>query len=211
LKLLVWLQSLVEAGKRLSRSQHSRKTADSLISKIALKPAPKTPLESPFPAFIFLLGKARKSDCPAPSRVFSTLRSFNQFIVLNLQQLEARGIVAKASSQHHADILQRLYVNQIVFAERDAGVRLAEQLHSPNLIWWRPINEKLYVAGVVVSQTRAGKSLNQWLGMRRPSLRILNHLTPQGEPLPLDLDVPLPWSALIIVAGPLEDVLTLGQ
>lgn len=131
-------------------------------------------------------------------------------LVLNLQQLGAQMIVAKAATEHHARILRRLGVNQIVFPERDAGVRLAESLESPHLVQWLQIAEDRELAVVSVPEERVGTRLRDWKELTRPSLTILGHLTAAGRALDLDLNAPLGRDETIVVVGPVRDILALG-
>lgn len=62
-------------------------------------------------------------------------------IALNLQELEARRIVAKAASDQHARILERLGVKEVVFPEQDAGARLARALTASGLVEEMPVVE----------------------------------------------------------------------
>ncbi len=52
-------------------------------------------------------------------------------ITMNLRDLGARYIVAKAVTEQHARILKQLGADQVIFPERDTGERLAHTLASP--------------------------------------------------------------------------------
>jgi trk system potassium uptake protein len=132
-------------------------------------------------------------------------------LVLNLQQLGAKCIMAKAQSDYHARILRQLGVNEIVFPERDAGVRLAESLQSPYLVQWLQISEDRELAVIRVPEERVGTSLKKWREMHKPSLQILGHLTAAGRPLNLDMNAPLGREETIVVVGTVQDIITLGS
>lgn len=131
-------------------------------------------------------------------------------LVLNLQHLEAKRIVAKAASQYHARILVRLGVSQIIFPEADAGNRLAESLQSPHLAQWMQISEDRELAIIRVPKGRAGCPLNLWREIHGKSLQILGHLTPEGRPLKLDMHMPLQRDEILIVVGEVKDILALA-
>lgn len=132
-------------------------------------------------------------------------------LVMNLQQLEARRIVAKAATEYHARILRRVGVEDIVFPERDAGVHLAENLQAPNLVQWIHMKGERDVALVSVPGRRAGTRLREWREIHRPSLYLLGRLTADGKPVDLNRDIPLQEGDTLVVVGPLDELLTLGQ
>jgi trk system potassium uptake protein TrkA len=132
-------------------------------------------------------------------------------LVLNLQQLGAKHIVAKAASEQHARVLQRLGVQQIVFPERDAGHHLAESLQSPNLVEWIDLSENHELGAIRVPENRVGTRLRYWREIQRTPLRVLARLSPKGEPLPLDMDAQLGPGEVLVIVGPLQDILSMGK
>lgn len=132
-------------------------------------------------------------------------------LVLNLQHLGAKRIVAKAASQYHARILERLGVSQIIFPEADAGTRLAESLQSPHLTQWMHIAADRELAVIRVPKGRAGAPLNLWREIHGKSLQILGHLTPDGRPLRVDMHMPLEHNEVLIVVGEIKDILALAS
>ena len=132
-------------------------------------------------------------------------------LVLNLQHLGARCIIAKAATQHHARILHRLNVDQMVFPERDAGVHLAESLQARNLVEWIDLAEDLELGAVRVPEERVGTTLEQWRELQRPPFKILAHLNAKAEPRKLDPKAELRPGDLIVVVGPLSAMLRLGR
>lgn len=132
-------------------------------------------------------------------------------LVLNLQQLGAKRIVAKASSQYHARIMERLGVSQIIFPEADAGIRLAESLESPHLTQWMHISDDREMAMIRVPKGRDGSPLDLWREVHSPSIHVLGHLTPEGRPLNLDMHMPLKRDEILIVVGEAKDILALAR
>jgi trk system potassium uptake protein TrkA len=131
-------------------------------------------------------------------------------LVLNLQHLEAKKIVAKAASAYHARILQRLGIEHTIFPERDAGVQLAEHLQAPHLAQWMPLSKERELAIIRVPKGRAECLLSTWRAVHRPSLKILARLSPEGQPLIVDQQVILHYGEILIVLGTHEDILALG-
>jgi len=132
-------------------------------------------------------------------------------LVLNLQNLGARRIVAKATSQYHAKILRRLGVEDIIFPEIDAGTRLAEMLQAPHLTWWTHLDSERLIGLIKVPKSRAGCPLDLWEASRRPSLEILAHLDSRGKTLVIDRHAPLKEGEILLVSGLSNDLLAFGQ
>lgn len=132
-------------------------------------------------------------------------------LVLNLQALGATKIVAKAASEHHARILRRLGVDEIVFPEADAGIRLAEQIQSPHLLQWIQISDDRDLAAVRVPDERAGSLISDWWRLNSPTLSILGHLDSTGRITGSHPDAPLGHDETLVVVGPLDEILKLGS
>ncbi|MFN3651907.1 MAG: potassium channel family protein [Armatimonadota bacterium] len=131
-------------------------------------------------------------------------------LVLNLQQLGATRILAKAASEQHARILRRLGLAEIVFPERDAGVRLAESIQAPNLVQWIDLEGDREVAVLVVPEHRVGTRLREWREIQRPSVYVLGRLTRDGRPREVNRDEPLLSGEVVIVVGPVADIMRLA-
>lgn len=68
-------------------------------------------------------------------------------------------IIAKATSDDHARILELIGVKNIVFPERDMGVRLADSLSQPNILDVIPIGENVSIIEIIPKKEMLGKSL----------------------------------------------------
>ncbi|MCP3926992.1 MAG: TrkA family potassium uptake protein [Desulfobacterales bacterium] len=77
----------------------------------------------------------------------------------NLIELGARNIIAKAITEPHGRILERLGVNEIFFPEKDLAISLAEKLNSPNMIDYLPFIEGFSITQLEVEEKLSGKSL----------------------------------------------------
>ncbi len=81
--------------------------------------------------------------------------------VLNLQEIGVRHIVAKAISDAHKKILEKLGVQEISFPEKDNAVFMAERLDNPNLIDYLPFLEGFSIIELAVPDRFVGQSLRQ--------------------------------------------------
>jgi trk system potassium uptake protein TrkA len=77
-----------------------------------------------------------------------------------LKDLGVKKVVAKAVSDLHGRVLERVGVDRIIYPERDMGIRVAHQLVSPNLLDYIELSKKYTIAELAVPQCLSGKSLN---------------------------------------------------
>jgi trk system potassium uptake protein TrkA len=77
-------------------------------------------------------------------------------ILMHLKDLGARRIVAKALTGTQARILQTLGAEQIVFPERDMGIRTARLMVDPEVINFLPLGDRHRVEHVVLPIRRRG-------------------------------------------------------
>jgi trk system potassium uptake protein TrkA len=78
---------------------------------------------------------------------------------LLLKELEVKNVVAKALSVMHGKVLKKLGVDRIVYPERDMGIRVANQLVSPNLLDYIEISKDYTIAELSVPKRLGGLSL----------------------------------------------------
>lgn len=81
--------------------------------------------------------------------------------VLNLQELGISHIVAKAISDPHKKVLEKLGVADIIFPEKDMALSMAKKLDNPNLIDYLPFMEGYGIIELAVPGKFVGKSLKQ--------------------------------------------------
>ncbi len=73
----------------------------------------------------------------------------------------AERVVAKASSALHKKALQKIGVSQVVFPEKDSGIKLAYNLMSVNMIEFLDITPDYRVAEIIIQDALAGKTLRE--------------------------------------------------
>jgi trk system potassium uptake protein TrkA len=82
-------------------------------------------------------------------------------ITMNLKELGARYIVAKALSDAQAKILKALGVDRIVFPERDMGIRVAQTLVAPRMVDHMDLAPNYSVEEISAPPELVGKTLEQ--------------------------------------------------
>lgn len=77
-----------------------------------------------------------------------------------LKDLGVKRVVAKAMSELHGRVLEKIGVDRVVYPERDMGIRVAHQLVSPNLLDYIELSKEYTIAELSVPKCLNGKSLH---------------------------------------------------
>lgn len=78
---------------------------------------------------------------------------------LLLKDLGVKMVVAKALSELHGKVLERIGVDRVIFPEREMGIRVAHQLTSPNLLDYIELSKEYSIAELSVPKCMDGRSL----------------------------------------------------
>ncbi|WP_027092368.1 potassium channel family protein [Cohnella thermotolerans] len=76
-----------------------------------------------------------------------------------LKELGVKKVVAKAVTELHGRVLERIGVDRVIYPERDMGIRVAHQLVSPNLLDYIELSKRYTIAEMTVPACLNGKSL----------------------------------------------------
>ncbi len=82
-------------------------------------------------------------------------------ITMNLRDLGARHIIAKAVSDRHARVLEKIGADQVVFPERDMGERLAHMLVSARISDFFELAPNVSVLEIEPPTSTVGRNLVQ--------------------------------------------------
>lgn len=80
-------------------------------------------------------------------------------VALHLTEAGIKNITAKATSEDHAKILEKIGVQKIIFPERDMGLRLAQSLAKQNIIDYMPLGDEFSIIETFPTEEMLGKSL----------------------------------------------------
>ncbi|GGG75564.1 potassium channel family protein [Paenibacillus radicis (ex Gao et al. 2016)] len=97
-----------------------------------------------------------------------------------LKDLGVKKVVAKAMSELHGRVLEKLGVDRVIYPERDMGIRVAHQLVSPNLLDYIELSKEYTIAELVVPRELNGKSLSELNPRARFGCSIVAINKPQG-------------------------------
>ena len=76
-----------------------------------------------------------------------------------LKELGVGFVVAKALSELHGKVLERIGIDRVIFPERDMGIRVAHQLVSPNLLDYIELSKEYTIAELAVPKRLNGVTL----------------------------------------------------
>ena len=82
-------------------------------------------------------------------------------VTLMLKELGVPRVVAKAVSEHHGRVLERIGADKVVFPERDSGVRLAQRMVSAHFLDYIEVSPDVSVVELQAGGELVGKSLEQ--------------------------------------------------
>ncbi len=77
---------------------------------------------------------------------------------LNLISLGVPKVLAKAASQEHGEILEKLGA-EVIYPERDMGIRLAHRLEASRMLDYIQLSEKLNISKLLVPEKMVGKTV----------------------------------------------------
>ncbi|TXK84309.1 TrkA family potassium uptake protein [Paenibacillus sp. N3.4] len=101
----------------------------------------------------------RNFDCAVVSIGDDIQASILTAIVL--KDLGVKKVVAKALSELHGKVLNKLGVDRVIYPERDMGIRVAHQLVSPNLLDYIEISKDYTIVELSVPKGLCGLSIKE--------------------------------------------------
>jgi trk system potassium uptake protein TrkA len=127
---------------------------------------------------------------------------------LHAQELGAKRILAKAVTEDHGKLLQKLDVERIIMPETEIAVHVADRLTWPNVLDFLPLGSNYTVVEIAVPKSLEGRTLGE-ADLRRKHrvtvLAIKDARSDQPDVIPLAEHRFSPGQ-LLLVAGLTEDV-----
>ncbi|CAM3426730.1 potassium channel family protein [Marinicrinis lubricantis] len=78
-----------------------------------------------------------------------------------LKDFGVKKVVAKALSELHGRVLEKIGVDRVIYPERDMAIRLAHQLVQPNILDFIELSNKYTIAELSAPQKISGKTLGK--------------------------------------------------
>ena len=80
---------------------------------------------------------------------------------LNLKEIGVKRVLAKAMTEAHGRILNKIGASEIYFPEKDQATSLAERLHNPNMLDYLPFAEGYSIIELAPPKSFIGKALQE--------------------------------------------------
>ncbi len=127
-------------------------------------------------------------------------------VALILKEIGISEVIAKASSEIHGKVLERLGVDRMIFPERDMGIRLANHLAIRNIVDYLEITPNVSIVEISVSPEMEGKSLKTLNLRAKHGINVLAIRRGSEVIVSPDADIPLESEDVLIAIGSNEDV-----
>jgi trk system potassium uptake protein TrkA len=125
---------------------------------------------------------------------------------LNLKDIGVEHVYAKALSEAHSRILQKIGASEVFFPEKDQAISLAERLHNPNILDYLPFLEGYSIIEISPPKQFIGKSLRELNLINRFGVQVVavKELVPDRLNLIPTAQCVLKDSDIMILIGPNE-------
>lgn len=94
-------------------------------------------------------------------------------ITLILKEIGVKEIVVKAVSEEHSRVLEKVGATKVVFPERDMGIRIANNLISPQIIEHIGLSEKFSILEIPAPKEFIGRSLRKLDAREKHGINII--------------------------------------
>jgi trk system potassium uptake protein TrkA len=125
---------------------------------------------------------------------------------LNLKDIGVERVYAKALSEAHSRILQKIGASEVFFPERDQAISLAERLHNPNMLDYLPFLEGYSIIQLAPPNRFIGQSLRELNLINRFGVQVVavKEVVPDRLNLIPTAQFVLKDSDIMILLGPNE-------
>jgi trk system potassium uptake protein TrkA len=125
-----------------------------------------------------------------------------------LKELGVPQIIAKALSEEHEKILWLVGATEVLYPERDVAQKLGNQLVSPNLIDYIPLESGLTIQEIASPDSFIGKSLTDINLRKRYNITVIaiRSIIPEAMNIHPAGDYIIKESDILIVMGSNEDI-----
>ncbi len=124
-------------------------------------------------------------------------------ITLYLQEMGVGQIIVKAVNEDHGKILRKVGATDIIFPEKDMGIKVAKSLVMPNILEFIEMSEDYQIAEIAPPSDFVGKTLAQLELPRRYSVQVIavRELIPERFTIVPKGDFTVKDSDILVVIG----------
>jgi trk system potassium uptake protein TrkA len=128
------------------------------------------------------LSESGIQECDALVVAIGTNMEGSILATMNSQELKVPHIVAKAVSDMHGKVLERLGVKEVVYPNRERAIRLARSLLASTALDYFEVYEGLSVAEMIAPKELVGKTLIESKLRARHGITVLLIRRPESTP-----------------------------
>ncbi len=110
-------------------------------------------------------------------------------------------VLAKAKSELHGAILEKVGADAVIYPERDMGARVAKKLISPEFVDWIELSTEYSMTEKAVPRQWAGRTLAQLRIREKYGINVVGLITEEQVNVTLDPNMPLPAEGILIIIG----------
>lgn len=138
---------------------------------------------------------------------------YSILVTMFLKELGALNVVAKAISEEHARVLEKVGADQVIIPEKEMAIKSAKSLATPNMIDFVPLSEEYIVAEISPSEIMMGKSLAEVQLRNKYNVQLLavKEVVPDRLIFVPSPDYKFKDSDILLVLGRKEDIETLRK
>ncbi len=125
---------------------------------------------------------------------------------LLLKEMKVPKVTAKARNEMHGNVLRKIGADQIVYPERDMGVRLANQLSSENLIDYIELSPDYNLAEIMAPPAMNGCSLKNLNIRAKHGCTIMAIKTEQGINISPRAEDEIHTGDILLIIGSNEEI-----
>ena len=134
--------------------------------------------------------------------------SASTLITLLLDEMKVKNILVKAIDEEHGKILSKVGATEVVFPERDMGIKIAKSLIIPNVLDFLPMTKDYEIAELVPPDTFCGKTLTELELPQKLNIQVIaiKELVPENLILVPKADFVVKDSEVLVVLGKAKDI-----
>ncbi len=138
---------------------------------------------------------------------------YSILVTMFLKELGALNVVAKAISEEHARVLEKVGADQVIIPEKEMAIKSAKSLATPNMIDFVPLSEEYIVAEISPSEIMMGKSLAEVQLRNKYNVQLLavKEVVPDRLIFVPSPDYKFKDSDILLLLGKKEDIETLRK
>lgn len=127
-------------------------------------------------------------------------------ITLMLKEMGVKMVVAKAATEAHGKVLERVGADRVVFPEKDMGARVARFLAETDILDYIELTPEVSIVEFAASEPLVGKNLKELDLRARFRVTVLAIRRGQQIILPPSADDPIRRNDILVVIGNNDDI-----